>query len=131
MGSIHGAADGGDVVSAKNWTLESGIAMCRAVERICPEFGCHVALTGGTLYKDGTRKDVDILFYRIRQVPEINVDGLFAALETIGLVKTGGFGWCHKAEYYGRPVDCFFPESSMGDYEQTDPDDLMFPEHTP
>jgi hypothetical protein len=41
--------------SRKTWTLDDAVAMCCAVEQVCPPFGCHVALTGGTLYKDGGR----------------------------------------------------------------------------
>lgn len=97
------------------WTQEEAIALCREVERVCPEFGCHVALTGGTLYKDGARKDLDLLFYRIRQTPKIDDAGLFAALAAIGLVKDRGFGWCHKATYRDKAVDIFFPEETGND----------------
>jgi len=110
------------------WTLHEAVALCRVIETICPAFGCHVALTGGTLYKDGERKDCDILFYRIRQIPEIDVDGLFGALALVGIVKRSGFGWCHKATYDGREIDCFFPEDDGGEYEQADPQDIPFSE---
>lgn len=99
------------------WTQADAIALCVEVEKICPAFGCHVALTGGTLYRVGERKDVDILFYRIRQVNEVDVDGLFAALEAIGIHKTEGFGWCVKAAYQGKNIDCFFPDDD-GEYPQ-------------
>lgn len=97
------------------WTQTQAVALCRPIEGVCPEFGCHVALTGGCLYWDGERKDLDILFYRIRQRPEIDEVGLFAALAEIGIEKTGGFGWCHKATFEGRKIDCFFPEED-GEY---------------
>lgn len=97
------------------WTLEKAVALCIAVEAVCPKYGCHVALTGGCLYRDGERKDADILFYRIRQVEEIDKPGLFEALAAIGLKEIRGFGWCHKAEFEGLPVDCFFPEED-GEY---------------
>ena len=93
-----------------NWSQESAIDLCRRIEEVCPAFGCHVALTGGTLYRDGYRKDADVLFYRIRQSKKINMAGLWKSLKAIGLVKKSGFGWCYKAEFYGKPVDCFFPE---------------------
>jgi hypothetical protein len=100
-----------------DWTQADAIALCKEVEKVCPKFGCHVALTGGTLYADGPRKDCDLLFYRIRQVEEINKEELFGALEEIGLSEQDGFGWCHKAEYCGRKVDMFFPEEDGGSYE--------------
>ena len=111
----------------EQWTQETAIALCRKVEAICPQFGCHVALTGGTLYRDGPRKDVDILFYRIRQIEQIDTDGLFAALANIGLERKGGFGWCFKATYEGRAIDCFFPEEQGGEYVRADPNDMPLP----
>lgn len=106
------------------WSHDEAIALCRRIEEVCPGYGCHVALTGGTLYKDGLRKDVDILFYRIRQSPSIDTDGLFAALGKIGIERTSGFGWCIKATFEGRSIDCFFPEEE-GDYPTADKDDLL------
>lgn len=94
------------------WTLSDAVALCREVEKICPPFGCHVALTGGCLYKDGGRKDCDLLFYRIRQ-RNIDYLGLWAALREIGLTRLNETGpsWCCKARYAGRNVDCLFPDA--------------------
>lgn len=100
---------------SRTWTQPEALDLCRQIEAFCPSFGCHVALTGGLLYKDGPRKDADILFYRIRQVENIDVSGLLVALEQIGVVKKSGFGFVHKAEFNGKGVDLFFPESA-GDY---------------
>jgi hypothetical protein len=102
------------------WTQSEAVDLCKKIESICPEFGCHVALTGGLLYKEGTRKDCDILFYRIRQVKEINLEALWQALKQIGFEKVSGFGWCYKAVYQGKAVDCFFPEEQEGDYKPHD-----------
>lgn len=111
------------------WDQSEAIELCRKIEAICPAFGCHVALTGGCLYKDGLRKDADILFYRIRQVGEIDIDGLFAALGNLGVEKTGGFGFVHKALYRGKGIDFFFPESEGGpNYQppvERDPDEAL------
>ena len=104
----------------KNWTQSEAIELCKKIESICPPHGCHVALTGGLLYKEGPRKDCDILFYRIRQRKTIDFDGLWKALEAIGFVKKSGFGWCYKAEFDGKPVDCFSPEDFGGEYVRPD-----------
>jgi hypothetical protein len=95
--------------------LQNAITICREVEAGCSKFGCHVALTGGTLYKDGDRKDLDILFYRIRQVKEIDYDGLFSFLISIGFKKPEGFGWIFKSNFGGIPIDIFFPEEKLGE----------------
>lgn len=101
------------------WTLAQAVDLARLIEDVCPKFGCHVALTGGLLYKDGARKDADFLFYRIRQVDEVDKDGLFEALAALGIGNVRGFGWCHKAEWRGQPIDFFFPDED-GEYPPTE-----------
>lgn len=93
------------------WTQAQAVELCRKLEEIAPQYGCHVALTGGTLYKDGERKDADILFYRIRQVEAIDVEGLMAhAHDKLGVCLGEDFGWCYKATYNEQAIDFFFPE---------------------
>jgi hypothetical protein len=101
------------------WTREEAMALCRELERLAPTNGAHIGLTGGLLYKEGPRKDCDIIIYRIRQVERIDADSLFEAFATVGVNKTGGFGWCHKAEWRGKPIDFFFPEED-GEYPDFD-----------
>lgn len=111
------------------WTQELAIELCRKIEAIAPKYGCHVALTGGTLYHYGERKDADILFYRIRQVTFIDVDGLMNALGEIGIEPDQDFGWCFKAHYEGRKIDFFFPEREGVDYPGHDePPSLVVPQ---
>lgn len=102
------------------WTHEEAVALCRQVESICPEFGCHVALAGGCLYKDGPRKDLDLVFYRIRQAPKIDVAGLCAALHRVGIVleATGNWFVLKARTVDGQRIDCLFPEM-RGDYTAT------------
>ncbi|AXK43823.1 hypothetical protein [Erythrobacter aureus] len=94
----------------KPWTTEAAMALCAQIEEFAPKFGCHVALTGGTLYKPGPRKDVDILFYRIRQVDDIDRQGLMMALHGMGLEIGKRHGWVQKGTWEGKPVDLFFPD---------------------
>lgn len=98
------------------WNLQEAIDLCRKIEAIVPKYGCHVSLTGGVLYKESPRKDLDLLFYRIRQAPEIKMDKMWDALEAIGIVKKSGFGWCYKATIDSKPIDIFFPEEQNGEY---------------
>ncbi len=98
-----------------NATREVAVALCFAVEAIAKNHSCHVALTGGCLYKAGERKDIDLLFYRVRQVAAIPMPALFDELETIGLVARdrSQFGrWCVKCDWQGLSVDCFFPDGT-------------------
>lgn len=98
------------------WTQEHAVALCREIEAVVPAFGCHVALTGGCLYEHGPRKGVDLVFYRIRQIPEIDMDGLKAALSGLGIEITSSHGFVCKAVYRGQDVDLLFPEAKAGDY---------------
>jgi len=70
------------------------------------------------LYKEGERKDCDLLFYRIRQEPVIRMWELFEALETVGFYEIRGLGWCWKAIYEGRNLDLFFPDQPAGEYTE-------------
>lgn len=101
----------------KNVRLIDGVRMCILLESIAPDFGCHVALTGGTLYKPGLRKDIDLLFYRIRQADIIDQEGLFTAMVTLGFEEPKGQGWCFKSKYEEFSVDIFFPEEQGGTYQ--------------
>ncbi len=100
------------------WTLEEAVLLCKAVEGFCPKFGCHVALTGGVLYKEGERKDLDLLFYRIRQVPKIDESGLLHGLQQIGLTIEKRWGWVIKAKYGEKPVDLLFPHYQGGQRDE-------------
>jgi hypothetical protein len=97
------------------WTLEDAIEVCTLIEGIAPEYGFHVALTGGLLYKQGERKDCDILLYRIRERHDPDWDGLWSALSNAGFVKIGDFGWCKKAIWKHKYLDIFDPEAG-GEY---------------
>lgn len=96
-------------------TLDRGVTLCRLIEEFAPAYGAHVALTGGCLYKGGDRKDIDILFYRIRQIEKIDHDGLKAALDSAGIKDITGFGWLLKGNWNGIGVDMFFPEEIGGE----------------
>lgn len=110
-------------LSAEHWSREEAFALCRLLEATAPTFGAHVALTGGLLYKDGYRKDCDVLLYRIRQREEpVDFDGLFKALEAMGFEIGEDHGWCKKLKWNGKSIDMFDPEDE-GEYpERTEPD---------
>jgi hypothetical protein len=83
------------------------------------------------LYKDGKRKDADILFYPIC-ASSPDWAGMWAALEKIGLhrIKGEAGNWCIKASYQDKPVDCFFAaDGDDGSYGiEQDDDDLLLAE---
>lgn len=104
------------------WTLEEAVKIAKAVNNAaCPVSGFHVALTGGLLYKEGPRKDIDLLFYAPYKGATTSKQLLFHALGEIGFTITEDFGRVVKSHYDGRPVDLFFPEDEAefghGDYQ--------------
>lgn len=109
----------------QTWTRQEAFALCRLLEATAPAFGAHVALTGGLLYKDGPRKDCDVVLYRIRQREEpVDFDGLFNALKEMGFEIGEDHGWCKKLKWHGKNIDMFDPDDS-GAYpedEVSDPD---------
>ncbi len=98
------------------WTQQEAIELCVELEKFAPRFGCHVALSGGCLYKIGKRKDCDIILYRIRQSPVIAFEAFFDEAAKHGVTKLSGFGFCHKAIYEGKLIDFLSPEEAEGEY---------------
>lgn len=105
------------------YDLATGAAICTLIESVCVKHGFHVALTGGCLYGEGGRKDVDLIFYRIRQVKQqdIKMDAFWVDMKNaldIWLIEDHGF--VKKAEMGTGtdkiPLDCMFPEDVYGDY---------------
>jgi hypothetical protein len=102
------------------WTTEEAIQLCKKIEVFAPQHGCHVALTGGLLYKEGPRKDCDIVFYRIRQVEQIDVEKLLYDLKIyVGIEVTFASGWYRRCKYKNKRVDLFFPEIPNGQYTES------------
>jgi hypothetical protein len=99
-----------------SWTQAEAIELCRLLEDVAPSYGAHVALTGGTLYKRGNRRDVDIMFYRIRQKETVDETGLLKRLVDNGFSLRGRYGWVQKATYKGKDVDLFFPNTEVPEY---------------
>lgn len=111
------------------WTLEEAIDLAKKVEAICPSFGYHVALTGGLLYKEGPRKDCDLVFYQtgswLDQTGswlEVHDYGrLLDKLAEAGIIFTKPHEYkqryVYKASYLGKSVDILFPEFN-GQYEE-------------
>lgn len=93
-----------------DWTQAEAVALCKIIERVAPHAGCHVALTGGCLYKDGVRKDLDLIFYRIRQ-SKLNVKKLLEMLVGLGFAHISGGGWRYVGYYSDKKVDLLFPET--------------------
>lgn len=55
-------------------SLSKAVEVCRLIEEAL-NGRFHVALTGGSLYKDGPRKDVDVIFLSHGNEELIDLDG--------------------------------------------------------
>ena len=97
------------------WTMSEAIELCKIIEGISPDYGFHVALTGGLLYKEGERKDCDLLLYRIRDRHDPDWTGLWNALADVGIALRHDYGWCKKAIWKCKQLDIFDPEA-LGEY---------------
>ena len=99
------------------WSTDQAISWCIELERIAKKHGGHVALTGGTLYGQGLRKDLDIVIYRSADEPKFNWDEFFAEVELfLGITRGTDFGYCKKAKTEdGLDID-FFDPFEEGEY---------------
>ena len=99
-------------VKQENCTLEVAIELCVKIYNLLEPKGFYPALTGGLLYKQGNRKDIDIVLYRNRQKVEcFETIDLVDELSSLGLNVVNSFGFVTKAEYKGFVVDIFNPET--------------------
>lgn len=74
------------------------------------------ALTGGVLYKEGERKDIDIVIYRHRQnTSPFELEDIEGKLASAGLTEFKHFGFVTKAKWNGINIDLFNPETNSFD----------------
>lgn len=102
------------------WVLSDAIELCTLIQSVSQKFNCHPALTGGLLYKTGRRKDCDIVIYQRGDTdgvrPPILWEGLWAALEKLGLFMDADYGYVKKCKWNGKTVDIFDPTKDGGTY---------------
>ena len=106
-----------------NCNQNDGIELCKILYEKLSPMGYFPALTGGLLYKEGHRKDIDILLYRHRQMyQEFETIDIRDALEEVDVVIIKSFGFVTKATWRGFEVDIFNPENKkwISDFEYGD-----------
>jgi hypothetical protein len=106
------------------WTQAQGLALVKAMYAFLQDDACpyYPALTGGLAYKDGPRKDCDIVIYHNRQHALRRKADVIADLKHMpGLKLVRDHGFVTKWTYGGKGVDIMFPEwyvSGHDDYDQ-------------
>ena len=99
------------------WSQSEAIELCKRIESFAPQYGFHVALTGGCLYRDGERSDIDLIFYRDRRYNK-NVLGLLNRLAVLFECFPFGAGsedfqtnnWRYVLYSHQRKIDVLFPQ---------------------
>lgn len=113
--------------------LSNAIRICTILYKLLEPYHVFPALTGGTLYKQGIRKDLDIILYKgsnggeldaktmlDKHVPILNNVG--TSLET--LLRNEGFdgmtdyGRVIKCKYGDTAIDLIMPEAPEGTYPE-------------
>ncbi|AUR95678.1 hypothetical protein NVP1210O_56 [Vibrio phage 1.210.O._10N.222.52.C2] len=98
-----------------------GMSLCKELYSELQGRGFFPALTGGLLYKDGLRKDIDIVIFRHRQnINHFEIEDIQFALESAGMSEFSHYGFVTKCKWRGFEVDLFNPETKIefedGDY---------------
>ncbi len=97
---------------------DDGVYLCQQLYRVLQPKGFFPALTGGLLYKEGLRKDIDIVIYRHRQkIDAFETKDLADVLLEAGVEITNYFGFVTKAKWKGYSVDIFNPETKDTELE--------------
>jgi hypothetical protein len=110
------------------WMRDIAVEFCIKLEAIAPTYGAHVALSGGVLYREGKRKDLNLVIYRHGgRVKEIDRAGLVAALvDQLKMEPVRITGRVYKMRYQGRQVDLMIhdaAEAADSDYDDELADD--------
>lgn len=99
--------------------IESAVKIAHLLEKGLPD-NLHIGLTGGVLYKDGPRKDIDFVVYSHRCFELIDTNWLAGLLLGLGLRNVTNFGRVIKGRFViGSEIvdiDIIVPESATGEY---------------
>lgn len=82
------------------------------MESMSVNHGLHIALTGGSLYKSGARKDIDFVLYHAsgEQRSYTAVEDFFSDLHASGFSNIKNYGRVTKCTYEGQSIDILYPE---------------------
>ena len=102
-------------------TLVDALAIAADIENVAASCDCHIGLTGGILYKQGPRKDIDFVVYKHnteetagKPVRRIDFE---AGLEKLGIVFGKRGPRVTKAVWYNYSIDFIYAEE-IGQYTE-------------
>lgn len=94
--------------------INKAVEICKKIYETLSPLGFYPALTGGTLYKDGLRKDIDIVIFRNRQlIDKFEISHIQKPLESIGLYDFNHYGFVTKCKFGSFDIDLFNPETEI------------------
>lgn len=111
-------------------------SICRVLYEHFSKYQVFPALTGGTLYKDGTRKDIDIVLFQPTIAGELDSStklsvqpptliemktDLVTELKALGFKDIMDYTAIIKCVYKGQSIDLILPQAGEGTY----PEDLV------
>lgn len=110
----------------KGYTIEDAQRICTKLYEPLRAIGVFIGVTGGSLYKEGPRKDIDLLVYLntshadiettdIEDMPMRIIDVISKAAD-VNEYTTEYFGYVTKTFIDGIPVDILFPEYGPNRY---------------
>lgn len=92
------------------WNISQAVELCRTLEDLTRPLEWHVGLTGGVLYKDGQRKDCDVILYSTQR-SQLDAKQLLSRISALPEVTAfRRYGYVTKFDYNGKPVDILMPE---------------------
>jgi len=107
-------------------TLGKALVLAKAVNHLVEPHGYFVALTGGLLYKEGPRKDIDLLLYKKRDAAVTDIQQVMGLVEVrLGLTCIDKYEldrFCFRfTTKTGVRVDILFPETenTVASYGET------------
>lgn len=106
-------------------------SICRVLYEHFSKYQVFPALTGGTLYKDGTRKDIDIVLFQpaidgeldsstkltVKAPTLIQMEtDLITELKALGFKEITDYTAVIKCVYKGQSIDLILPQAGEGTY---------------
>lgn len=68
-----------------SWSQAEALAACMELEPLIRPLGMHIGMTGGCLYSEGERKDMDIILYRHHGAELCTFDQFLEAMSAHGV----------------------------------------------
>tara|TARA_R110002126_G_scaffold92186_2_gene218951 strand:- start:11098 stop:11484 length:387 start_codon:yes stop_codon:yes gene_type:complete len=92
-----------------------GIVLCQRFNTFLNK-KYFVALTGGLIFQQGERKDIDIIIYRNRETDKFEMLDIQDILIEFGFIDIRFYGFVTKCKWQGYDVDIMHPEATTGEY---------------